>query len=185
MTHCRREVLQAQWEILLDDEFLEAYKHGLVIVCCDGVMRRFYPRILTYSADYLEKYVMFTCPFVLNYVLIKCRIILACIRNKGNCPCPRCLIPLKRVQNLGQIRDRKERRSLARVDDDSRRHQVDLARGLIYEKGYVVNSVLVERILKNQSLTPTVVGANDSVSSLLKLTFDLECFLSKTWAPRV
>lgn len=54
----------------------------------------------------------------------------------------------------------KERQSLARVDDDSRRHQVDLARDLIYENGYVVNSVLVEGILKNQSLTPTVVSAN-------------------------
>jgi hypothetical protein len=57
MTHCRREVLHAQWSILLDDEFLEAYMHGIVIKCCDGISRRFYPRILTYSADYPEKYV--------------------------------------------------------------------------------------------------------------------------------
>jgi hypothetical protein len=57
MTHCRREVLHAQWSILLDDEFLEAYMHGIVIMCCDGISRRFYPRILTYSADYPEKYV--------------------------------------------------------------------------------------------------------------------------------
>jgi hypothetical protein len=55
----------------------------------------------------------------------------------------------------------KERQSLARVDDDSRQRQVELARGLIYENGYVVNSELVERILKNQSLTPTVVSANE------------------------
>jgi hypothetical protein len=55
MTHCRREVLHAQWQILLDDEFLEAYMHGIVVACCDGITRRFYPRILTYSADYLEK----------------------------------------------------------------------------------------------------------------------------------
>ena len=57
MTHCRREVMHAQWAILLDDEFLEAYKHGIVVKCCDGITRRFYPRILTYSADYPEKYV--------------------------------------------------------------------------------------------------------------------------------
>lgn len=55
MTHCRREVFHAQWSILLDDEFLEAYTHGIVIMCCDGILRRFYPRILTYSADYPEK----------------------------------------------------------------------------------------------------------------------------------
>jgi len=57
MAHCRRELLHAQWDILLDDEFLEAYQHGIAFECCDGIMRRFYPRMLTYSADYKEKYV--------------------------------------------------------------------------------------------------------------------------------
>jgi hypothetical protein len=55
ITHCRREVLQAQWTILLDDEFIEAHKHGIVMNCCDLIMRRFYPRIFIYSADYKEK----------------------------------------------------------------------------------------------------------------------------------
>jgi hypothetical protein len=55
MTHCRREVLHAQWTIILDAEFIEAYKHGIVVECCDGIMRRFYTRLLTYSADYPEK----------------------------------------------------------------------------------------------------------------------------------
>jgi hypothetical protein len=40
---------------MLDGEFLEACKHGIVIECPDGVSRRFYPRIFTYSADYPEK----------------------------------------------------------------------------------------------------------------------------------
>jgi hypothetical protein len=43
--------------LLLDEEFLNAYQHGMVIECCDGATRRFYPRIFTYSADYQEKYV--------------------------------------------------------------------------------------------------------------------------------
>ena len=55
MAHCHREMYQAQWLVLLDDEFLEAYKHGIVAECCDNITRRFYPRILTYSADYPEK----------------------------------------------------------------------------------------------------------------------------------
>lgn len=55
-THCHRELFHAQWEILLDEEFLEAYKHGIVILCPDGVERRFYPRFFSYSADYPEKY---------------------------------------------------------------------------------------------------------------------------------
>lgn len=55
-THCRRELYHAQWGIILDDEFLEAYLHGIVVMCCDGITRRFYPRIFTYTADYPEKY---------------------------------------------------------------------------------------------------------------------------------
>jgi hypothetical protein len=47
--------MHAQWDILLDDEFIEAWIHGIVIECCDGVKRRFYLRLITYSADYPEK----------------------------------------------------------------------------------------------------------------------------------
>jgi hypothetical protein len=55
LAHCHRELYHAQWKILLDDEFIEACQHGIVIRCCDSIERRFYPRILTYSADYPEK----------------------------------------------------------------------------------------------------------------------------------
>ena len=57
MAYCAREFFHAQWSVLLDDEFLEAWKHGIVITCCDGITRRFYPRIFSYSADYPEKLV--------------------------------------------------------------------------------------------------------------------------------
>lgn len=53
-------MFHAQWEILLDDEFVEACQHGIVIKCNDSIFRRFYPRIFTYSADYPEKYVGYT-----------------------------------------------------------------------------------------------------------------------------
>jgi hypothetical protein len=43
------------WKVLLDDEFVKAYWHGIVIKCFDGAWRRIYPRIFTYSADYPEK----------------------------------------------------------------------------------------------------------------------------------
>jgi len=39
---------------------MEAYEHGIVIVCGDGIRRRIYPRIFFYSADYPEKYFFFT-----------------------------------------------------------------------------------------------------------------------------
>ena len=57
LTHCRRELVHAVWATLLDDSFLDAYKNGIVITCFDGVKRRVFPRIFTYSADYPEKYV--------------------------------------------------------------------------------------------------------------------------------
>lgn len=55
MAHCRRELVQAVWKYILDDDFLHAMKYGVVITCHDGVRRRIYPRIFTYSADYPEK----------------------------------------------------------------------------------------------------------------------------------
>lgn len=62
-THCHRELFHAQWKDLLDDEFLHAYEHGMVLMCGDGIERRLFPRIFTYSADYPEKYVLFSSSF--------------------------------------------------------------------------------------------------------------------------
>ncbi|KIM57899.1 hypothetical protein SCLCIDRAFT_28530 [Scleroderma citrinum Foug A] len=102
LAHCHRELLHEQWGILLDNEFLEAWRHGIVIHCCDGVERRFYPRLFTYSTDYPEK------------------VLLASIRNLGQCPCPRCTIPMSHVHNLGMSQDMKEWNTLAHVDDHLR-----------------------------------------------------------------
>jgi hypothetical protein len=42
----------------MNPDFIHAYKHGMVVNCKDGIRRRIYPRIFTYSADYPEKYVI-------------------------------------------------------------------------------------------------------------------------------
>lgn len=160
MTHCCHEVLHAQWMVLLDDEFLEAYEHGIVIKCCDGMTRRFYPRIFTYSADYPEKYasplLFFLCSshptFYIN------RVLLASIRDKGRCPCPWCLIPLSRVHNLGMLQDMKQRVTLAWVDDDAWKHKVGVAIEIIHEKNYAIESKQVKSLLKEQSLVPITVS---------------------------
>ena len=55
LTHCKRELFHALWSILLDNEFVEAYRDGIVVQCYDGIYRRVFPRIFTYSADYPEK----------------------------------------------------------------------------------------------------------------------------------
>jgi hypothetical protein len=56
-THLKRELVHAVWQLLLDGDFMSAYEHGIVIKCADGITRRVFPRFVTYSADYQEKYV--------------------------------------------------------------------------------------------------------------------------------
>ncbi|KAG2742745.1 hypothetical protein P692DRAFT_20879278 [Suillus brevipes Sb2] len=146
-THCRRELFQEQWNVLLDDEFVEAYTHGIVIHCCDGITRRFYPRVFTYSADYPEK------------------VLIATVRNLGGCPCPRCLIPKGRIQNMGRPQDRKQRETLER-SAQSRENMVSTARKLIYEKNYAVGSAPVENILKAQSWVPTLNAFIDRLGAM-------------------
>ncbi|KAG8891805.1 hypothetical protein FRC00_013056 [Tulasnella sp. 408] len=55
-THCKHELFHKVWRILLDKKFVKAYKHGILIEFPDGSVRRVYLRIVTYSADYPEKY---------------------------------------------------------------------------------------------------------------------------------
>ncbi|KAJ6559288.1 hypothetical protein B0H10DRAFT_2240500 [Mycena sp. CBHHK59/15] len=107
LTHCRRELMHAIWRLILDDEFLHAYEHGIVIECEDGILRRFYPRIFTYSADYPEK------------------ILLATVRNLGKTPCPRCFLPKEQIPELGTVLDDKRREKLARTDNAIRRGMVE------------------------------------------------------------
>jgi hypothetical protein len=47
------------WKLLLDDDFLHAYEHGIIIQFADEILRRVFPRLFTYSADYPEKYAGF------------------------------------------------------------------------------------------------------------------------------
>ncbi|KAF8059028.1 hypothetical protein FPV67DRAFT_1426930 [Lyophyllum atratum] len=139
MTHCRRELVHAQWSLLLDDEFLQAYKHGIVIKWEDGVERRFYPRILTYSADYKEKYAQ-----------------IATVRQNGTHPCPRCKVPLSEMHLFGTKKDRKARLKLERLDDLSYQRALANSQDAIHRLNFAVDSAYVERQLKPDSLVPTL-----------------------------
>ena len=55
LTHCKRELMQAIWVLLLDDRFMDAYQHGIIVRCKDGIFRCVFPRFFSYSADYPEK----------------------------------------------------------------------------------------------------------------------------------
>ena len=109
---------------------------------------------------------------------------LATIRDLGRCPCPRCLVQLSQVHNMGTIRDMKLRDTKARIDDDGRRRKVDIAREIIYKKNYAVDSEWVEVHLQEQSLVPTLVSGFPMPGSLnlkLYLSSAIERFLSQTF----
>ncbi|KJA23250.1 hypothetical protein HYPSUDRAFT_137895 [Hypholoma sublateritium FD-334 SS-4] len=134
LSHCRRELMHGVWNTILDDDFLYACSYGIVIKCIDGVERRVYPRIFTYSADYPEK------------------VLLACIRESGLFPCHRCLIPKGAIHQLGFPEDIAIRIQSIRaflVD------KVEKARNLIYRRAKPINGVDVEELLKETSSVPT------------------------------
>ena len=52
---CKHELFQQVWLPLLDDDFMRAYERSIKLLCGDGITRRLFSRIFTYSADYPEK----------------------------------------------------------------------------------------------------------------------------------
>ncbi|KAK7437003.1 hypothetical protein VKT23_006712 [Stygiomarasmius scandens] len=148
LTHCRRELMHQVWQLLLDDEFVHAYQFGIVIKCADGIERRIYPRIFTYSADYPEK------------------VLLATMRDKGLCPCPRCMIPKSSLDRMGLVEDLRYR--LDNVQKYLKR-SVEKARRLIFQLGAPIRGKKVEDFLKSTSSVPTL---NAFVERLGHLDFD-------------
>jgi hypothetical protein len=43
------------WDVLLNEEFMYAYKHGIIVPFADGISRHSYPCLFSYSADYPER----------------------------------------------------------------------------------------------------------------------------------
>ncbi|KAJ3529705.1 hypothetical protein NMY22_g8891 [Coprinellus aureogranulatus] len=149
VTYCSREAFHQQWRILLDEELLDAMRRGFRLTCPDGRMRCFYPRIFTYSADYLEK------------------VLIACLRNNGLYPCHRCLVGKDGLSKLGAPSD-VERASPRKEADIIT--LVDQAQVLIKDNGYAVDSKdTVEVILKPQSLVPN----RNAFSNFSGHTFDI------------
>jgi hypothetical protein len=83
-----------------------------------------------------------------------CRVLLATIRDKGLCPCPRCLIPKAKTDLMGQARDLAQRISHTR---NILYDVVQTARRFIYQSAIPINGTAVEQLLKPTSSVPTVV----------------------------
>ena len=182
MTHCQCEFLHAQWKILLDDEFMDAYQNGIVIMCCDGIARCFYLRIFSYAADYPEKCVhSCCCSFVER--LMPYRVLLTTIRNMGGCPCPRCLVPKGHIHQVGTECDKVQRKISACTNDNVYQEKICEARALIYEKNWAVESTPVQRILKPQSLVPTLVSLQrGEPGAVSQLKLEIECIFRTLFA---
>jgi hypothetical protein len=154
--HCKRELFQAVWKILLDDEFINAYRNEIVIKCYDGKYQRVFPRIFTYSADYPEKYEFSSELAFTSMVLSHSRVLLATIRDMGNCPCPQCLVPKTDFHRLGLLSDVSHRISQMR---SYMREKVSAAHAAIYKFGSPIKGTVPEAYLKAMSLVPTFVRA--------------------------
>ncbi|ETW76907.1 hypothetical protein HETIRDRAFT_328118 [Heterobasidion irregulare TC 32-1] len=140
LRHCKRDLIHAIWLLLLDANFMEAYEHGMLIKCGDGIVRRIFPWFLTYSADYPEK------------------VLLASIRSLAKCLCPRCLVEKNQVYKIGSKLDMRLHKKMARQDDAPRRHAVEVARKIIYKQGYGIESTAVDALLADKSWVPTWVS---------------------------
>jgi hypothetical protein len=186
LAFCQREAFHAQWDAILDDDFVKAYQDGIVVKCSDGLERRFYPRIFAYSADYPEKYVIRRQSRTDRFSFMICRrVLISLIRNRGLCCCPRCLIPMKRFQNLGKKLDARQRVSLVRVNDDVHAEKVVNARQAIYQDRYAVDGRRVEDSLKEESWVPNVVSWLESNCASCSYSLFLECLLKEAGTVRL
>ncbi|THU78131.1 hypothetical protein K435DRAFT_700743 [Dendrothele bispora CBS 962.96] len=140
MTHLRRELFQAVWRFLIenDPDLNTAYRSGLVLPCHDGRIRRFMIRFYTYGMDYPE------------------RCLAVCMKDNGTCLCARCLLNKALVRWMGTNVDMHRRKELARVDSTDWLSKVREVRRLIFEEGLSVTSERVKKLLDPESLTATL-----------------------------
>jgi hypothetical protein len=89
------------------------------------------------------------------------RVLIANIKNMGQCPCPRCSVRLTDIKDLGKANDNQTRAN-SRKPTPQLFHAVKRARKAIF-KGYKVSGSRVERLMGGGSQIPT----NVSTSTLL------------------
>ena len=83
------------------------------------------------------------------------RVTLATIRDKGLCPCPRCLVPKSELDQTGTMHDRSFRLENVRI---YLFNAVKAARKAIYKKANAITGVAVNKHLKETSSVPTLVS---------------------------
>ncbi|KIN92673.1 hypothetical protein M404DRAFT_172845, partial [Pisolithus tinctorius Marx 270] len=136
LTHCRHKLFHSIWNHILDADFIHAYEHGFDIRFPDGVLRKVFPQFFTYAADYPEK------------------VLIACMKYLGKCPCPRCLVKKDQILMLGSKNDRMHHERYTHSDDPSIWQKIDTVRRWIFEKGRSLVSQVVDALLGIHGLVP-------------------------------
>lgn len=107
------------------------------------------------------------------------RVLLATIRDKGNCPCPKCLIPKSNFARLGLLSD------LAVRTTKICEYFLDLivaAHDTIYKQGVPIKGSVPEHYLKPFSLVPTFVSELAHIPYLRGLRHFQRTLLPTFWA---
>ncbi|KAK1221912.1 hypothetical protein PQX77_015271 [Marasmius sp. AFHP31] len=126
----KRELIQLVWALIISDPgFVEAYLHGKLERCADGIIRLLFPRLFAHSADYVEKVLLASIKFLSEY------------------PCPQCLIKKSQIHQLGMKWDHR-RRDEKRVDSVERRERIEDARSCIFQHGMALKSDFVVDIME-------------------------------------
>ncbi|KAE9393770.1 hypothetical protein BT96DRAFT_828701 [Gymnopus androsaceus JB14] len=137
LTHVQREILQSIYGLIFDNEFMEAYDHGLVLKCVNIVQQCLFPCLFTYSADYIEK------------------ILIATTCMLGSHPCVHCLVDKDQIDQLGTKSDTKQHETKARIDSEECQSTIEKMQKWIFDDGLSVASSYVEAFLKPFSWVPT------------------------------
>ncbi|TBU39561.1 hypothetical protein BD309DRAFT_1003667 [Dichomitus squalens] len=111
------DLMQKVWLLLLDQEFMHAFEHGVLILCGDGITRRVFPRIYMYLADYPEK-----C-------------LLACLKTLARCACPDCTTDKCNFWKMGMKKDMADREKNTRKDTTTLQDTIARVRRWIFEDG--------------------------------------------------
>ncbi|EKM75172.1 hypothetical protein AGABI1DRAFT_46869 [Agaricus bisporus var. burnettii JB137-S8] len=154
LTFLKRELIQAIWRHLLNDEFKNAHKYGIIVKCKDGQFRRFYPRFFVYSADYPEK------------------TLLASIKQKGKWLCTLCKIKTDQILQLGTKLHDLVWSTKFRVDSTFCARKIDEARKWIFERGIAVDSDRINDHL-GESLVPVKNAFSGFLSPMNQNYFEL------------
>ena len=95
-----------------------------------------------------------------------CRILLACMKFLGTCPCPRCLITKDKICKLGMKIDRWVHDKKARIDDGACCWSIEGAHKAMFDLGRSIASKAVEGAIGAKSLVPMWVRVTFICSTL-------------------